>query len=393
MVKGLSLEEKEKEIEKDIYKTIAKNVFDACFHMYYNSSIRNFDDIIHIAHIFFDCLEIESRSEIHGQLLSIRDGDIEDNLNSYLQEINERRHHTYSICFEPYLHYLLDVDKFLYILQVIDESVKLVGKDKMYFCTGGYLDNGPDHLLNYYCDLTYLCIKRVMTPSGVKWYMITREETRCLDDISCIWKPSSGFLRFIDNKGRWGFIEIFSKERYYMPNSYVYVGDLCENKAWFAIQDNKEDELACGLNYKFGYCNFKGEVLIDPKFSYAGDFHLEDGEAVATAIYIYEYGGCHEYDRSRRNSCGDSKPTGITALSGLIKINESGTHTKEYEDLFQKQKKAYQELLEKEDAENQRIQKLGRHSRRQRTFEDELNDDEVMYLISRGGGDLLGFGD
>lgn len=346
MLKDLAFDEQRKEIKKPIYKECAQRLWDACLKEYKRPDLAS-----RIAFLIVEMLECESRGDIKGEILLLTNNPSKDYLKEYLSLYSEHfLHKTIDATRES----LFDFARLLPVLLVVEDSInQLDGKDYYHLINGGYFDEGPWYLsecISYTCKKTLV---RVVSNGAIKWEIKSADGSVVpLHDVVCAWDSiHDDFFRFLDCHGRWGFIDCSTLERYYMPTRFYSIGDLCYDKAWFYTKDDLIGE-------GYGYCNYKGEIVVPVKFSHAEDYKNNKGKVTARVQYLYEYGPKYAYSQKLRTICGDPVETGITALAGEIFIDEDGHHLQEYEDLFRKQRADYYSKVSLSDLSDEELHGL-----------------------------------
>ncbi len=370
-MRHLSYSETIKELEKPIYLEYAKGLWDICYHEF-GDVVKTHRAIVSIAGLFVDFLETERRKDIDADLLSLLDKLSQDNIEHYYSLYES---HFLQKRIAEHHQLICDISRVGPVLSFLKQAVEaLGGKDYVFLLTGGYLDFGPRPLYDYERSILVWDINRIVSQERIIWEMTNKEGiTIRQSDIACIWGSLDGYYRFIDCFGRWGFLDIINNNRYYMPDEFYSIGDLCDGLAWFYVQ---------GKGY--GYCDYKGDIIIPVKFKSACNFEWVKGQHIARVKYLFEYGPKFAHDYTKKTICGDPVETGITALADELYIDESGHHLREYEELFRKQEKEY---LERAPSITTSTKK------RYRSSNIDLSEEDIMGMISGGNGDILGFGD
>ena len=107
--------------------------------------------------------------------------------------------------------------------------------------------------------------------------------------LSKVWREKVSWLKTIEH--RTNIYGIFNQNGIQIGQDYDYIGDLIDNRAVFKIYNHEKDE------YKYGYLNEKGEVIIPAIFNSANDF--KDGLAhVGIGKYFCNYGYCDIWGNS-----------------------------------------------------------------------------------------------
>lgn len=168
-------------------------------------------------------------------------------------------------------------------------------------------------------------------------------KSKDIPDIICLWSFNEGFARFIDKNGMWGFIKEDDYSRITLPRSILRVYDFSCGRARF--------ETEVGSDNKFGYLDYKMNIVIKPQFDSATDF-INNTAKVKQDYSLTEY----EIDPNNKVSKDD--------------VNKLATE----KILFDS------------------ISGLGNETHQSRPKTECYDDEEsVMRVLSKGCGDFLGY--
>lgn len=249
-------------------------------------------------------------------------------------------------------------------------------------------------IIDYLCEYetTKACKTAVKHNDGhqTQWFLKPKnswfwEEDIILNDMSYVWSSCERFSRFIDKDAKWGFIDVETHQRYYMPD---FVNELKDCRCGRAVFLDKRSGL-------FGYISPEGKILIEPKYEIATDFMRTNESCIATVVLSYEEKEKYmKFDVSVEDEYDFSNYMYITALDGFVTIDTEGNFTPGIQ-------QKYKEEVEKEVKEREE-----RAKEIDKNFEtgEDLNctfrvipdntyyetEDDIMRALEGGYGDLFG---
>ena len=130
--------------------------------------------------------------------------------------------------------------------------------------TGMSLESLPiaEYLYKYEKVKTIKTAVKESDGKNINWKLVPNDsefwkEDIVLEDMVYVWSSVEKFSRFLDKDARWGFIDVVSKDRYYMPDNVNGIRDCRCGRAVFLDKET-------GL---YGYISPFGDVLIEDRKS------------------------------------------------------------------------------------------------------------------------------
>lgn len=374
--------EKVEETQKPIYKKSAKLLWDKTYSIFKNDLYLA--NIYDISHEVLWCIEMESR---YNCILSIYDiiniksyNEKISFLNKYLEELKIKSNFYEPRIIKGNLNKLCEETKLNELILYFKEISYIIGNDLMFLICGAYFNECEyDYLGNYHSLRTHKKIVKEVNRTQTIWKIkaniseLWEEEDIVLEDMAFVWPSFRGYSRFLDNSGRWGFIDIVANERYYMPDNIYSIRDLRWGRAVFLDKNN-------GL---YGYVDCKGKVVIEPKFINAMDFMYLMGKLIAVVQYAHHEVMKITTDAERTDITGDARSMGITIFRDLITIDSDGNFTPEIQKKYDDEKKRYYDKVNKEE------RKLDSYKISNYSYGED--EDDIMNALEGGYGDIYGF--
>lgn len=381
-MKKLSYEESYAEIRKPIYLESAKILWDKTYDLYkYDFKLADINELP--SGILF-CLDKET---VFGMDISLFDIINLNEANQKISFLNEYFAQLKKVPegYKPYIPKFLEDN-----LEIICQSTKLnelmvtfkevsdrVGKDLLLMIDGAYFNETCFlHLSNYAIVKMNKIVIKERGENGIRWRIKSRvqkywnDEDIVLDDIAFMWAPIGGYSRFLDKNSNWGFLDVVANQRYYMPENVNYIGDyVCER----ALFEDKNSGL-------YGYVDYKGIVVIEPKYVSATDFMRLRGNCIAVVKFTYAEECKMTKDPDRKDIFGDSQDMGITIFKNLITIDINGNLTSDIQKQYEKELNIYKEKIRKEESKKHSINMF-----------DCESDDDIIDALEGGFGDAFGF--
>ena len=217
-----------------------------------------------------------------------------------------------------------------------NSTLNLLHKD-LYNSLPGILDSPSSYdkrfsiptIIDYLCEyeITKAC-KTAVRHKGdhqTHWFLKPMnswfwEEDIIMNDMFYVWSSCERFSRFIDKDARWGFINVETNQRYYMPE---YVNELKDCRCGRAVFLDKRSGL-------FGYISPEGRILIEPKYEIATDFIRTNEGCIATVILSYEEKEKYmKLDVSVEDEYDFSNYMNIKVFDSFITIDIEGNFTQD----------------------------------------------------------------
>ena len=385
-MKKLSYEEKKAEIRKPIYLESAKILWDKTYDLYkYDFKLA---DIVELPSGILFCLDKETVFGIDISLFDIinlyETNQKTSFLNTYFAQLKKVPEG-----YKPYIPEFLENN-----LEIICQSTKLnelmvtfkevsdrVGKDLL-LLIDEYIDETGfpfSFLFEYAMVKKNKKVIKERGENGIRWRIKSRiqkywnDEDIVLDDMAFVWTPFGGYSRFLDKNSNWGFLDVVANQRYYMPENVNYIGDyVCER----AVFEDKNSGL-------YGYVDYKGIVVIEPKYANATDFMWLRGDRIAVVEFTYAEKCKMTLDPERKDFLGYSQDMGITIFNSLVTIDANGNLTPDLQKKYEEELNIYREKIRKEESK--------KHSTNNINMFDCESDDDIIDAIEGGYGDVYGF--
>ncbi len=303
-------------------------------------------------------------------------------LNTYFAQLKKvpEGYDPYNLKFiENNLEIICQSTKLNELMVTFKEVSDRVGKDLLLMIDESYVDDNFFHssILSKYAmvKMGKIAIKE-RGENGIRWRIITcgpkywNDEDIVLDDMAFVWAPIGGYSRFLDKNSNWGFLDVVANQRYYMPENVNYIGDCVYDRAVFEDKNS-------GL---YGYVDYKGIVVIEPKYVNATDFMWLRGDRIAVVKFTYAEMQKMTQDPERKDFLGYSQDMGITIFNSLVTIDANGNLTPDLQKKYEEELSIYREKTMMEELENHRTSKC-----------DYVSDDDIIDAIEGGYGDVYGF--
>ena len=382
-MKKLSYEERNAEIKKTIYFESAKILWDKTYDLY--KDVFKLSDIEKLTSCILYCLDKETEFSMDICLFDIinlyETNQIISFLNTYFAQLKKipEGYDPYTLKFlEDNLEIICQSTKLNELMVTFKEVSDRVGKDLLLMIDKTYVDKFgfPYSILSEY--IIVKIHKKVIKErggNGIRWRIISydpkywNEEDIVLDDMAFVWAPIGGYSRFLDKNSNWGFLDVIANQRYYMPENVNHIGDCFCNRAVFEDKNS-------GL---YGYVDYKGIVVIEPKYVNATDFMWLRGDRIAFVKFSYEEKCKFTKDPKRIDIFGDSEDMGITIFDSFVTIDDTGKLTPDFQKKYEEELSIYREKIMKEESI--------KHSNKC----DYVSDDDIIDAIEGGYGDVYGF--
>ena len=249
--------------------------------------------------------------------------------------------------------------------------------------TGMSLESLPiaEYLYKYEKVKTIKTAVKESDGKSINWKLVPNDsefwkEDIVLEDMIYVWSSVEKYSRFLDKDARWGFIDVVSKDRYYMPDNVDGIRDCRCGRAVFL--DKKT-----GL---YGYISPFGDVLIEPRFSVAMDFVKILGrcEAAVKLTTDEEHKMCYfDWD----DYYGFGIDMGITIFNNLITIDTNGNFTPEIQKQYDEELKRFEQNYNNPKRGND----LGFDVRILPQTSYCESEDDIMRALEGGYGDMFGY--
>lgn len=387
----MTYEEKRAEARKPIYREYAKIIWTKTYVLFKT----DFEyEISTIARNILSSIEMESKYNISYSIFEVIPLVSFDEKKKFMQAYIDQLSSITSYKFNPLKFIQDNIDsicngnKLNELISLFKSISDKIGKHLITFIDGAN-DIGLYHLTNYGHVLSRRTAVKEACKDSCVWKIkckdndIWGEKDIVLDDMTFVWPSYSGYSRFIDNYGRWGFLNVMENQRFYLPEYVHSVRDfICKRAAYL---DNR--------NGLYGYIDTRGNIVIEPKYVKAMDFMCIQNQDIAVVQLPFEEEYKLSHDSNRKDICGDDVFMGITVFRGIVTIGLDGKFTSDIQAKYDEQKKMYYDRIKaKEDEEEARRREIENMN----YFYDCLNDnsedeDSIMGAIGGGYGDIYGY--
>lgn len=165
--------------------------------------------------------------------------------------------------FEECLEYLISNNKLSNIVNYINEFLNNIEPSEFineFMTFKSYQNYQQGH---------FKIRKMTDNSDAMKWRIVNPfpyrpGKSKDISNIICMWDFNEGFARFINKNGIWGFIREDDFTIITLPESILRVYDFKCGRARFETEVDSE--------YKFGYLDYKMNIIIKPQFCSATDF-------------------------------------------------------------------------------------------------------------------------
>lgn len=374
------------EAQNPKYENSAKYIWDSIYKIYGESI--NLCSILPLARIIINAIKMEFRKGIYVSILSL-EPPFDNSIKNYLDYLNEHWLDQYLNEHLPLI--LASPDKFKLVLNAYSNVLKEISPKNIHLIDGGNFDSDFDlwFLSNYN---TSMLNKRIYRTNGNsnEWFIdnsICKEENFIIKDVAYIWKPVDGISRAVFLDGHWGILNTLTGKVIHLP---LHIQSLSDFKHELSCYYDEEQKA-------YGYLDFKGKIIISPKFSERADFIYNDTEDsnerfIAFTRYTHAVWYSLTHDKSILEPWDDKedecrgKFMEINGIEGIISIKRDGGLTNNFQKLYDKQIKAYYDKVDRkrnqEESEN-----FWRSINR--NIGDE--EDNIMGALGNGYGDIYGF--
>lgn len=377
-MRDMSYDEKMIEIQKAIYSDSAKSIWDKTFEIFENELDPT--DICLISHELVTAIEMESRYNTNKSIFCLLFLNEDYEQVTFLHEYIAHLHTSCGFNCINFIQENIDTlckdGNFKRLVQHTKEITEIIGLDLIYLVDGGYFNESKWHYLTNYgaskiwkTAIKYIVNNRTIWKLKHDGYGIwENDEDIVLYDVAFVWNPRCGYSRFIDNNGKWGFINVINGKTHYMPPYVQHIRDYSYGRVAYQDKNN-------GL---YGFVDIQGNIIIEPKFRTVMDFIKisEEPTAVVEFSYRHQYELCH--DLSRLTPWGKPRKMGISIFEQIITINTDGNLTPEIQKIYDNEVAAYNEKILKE--EETQIKEIEKQEER-----------ELTKLLLSNDGDIIGF--